>query len=114
MGNLVFVDEPVGVYRLHSGGLVSTLEVHSKLDAIEGFYRRMAEVLEPDVARSARSGCSRYFFEWSKRYLMEGDVALARSCLLRSLRSGGFGHGTPRRDIAKLGLRLIASSALRT
>jgi glycosyltransferase involved in cell wall biosynthesis len=113
VGNLAFVDETVGVYRLHSGGLVSGLQGRSKFDLMEGFYRRMAEVMEPATVRSVRRGCSRYFFEWSKRYLAEGDVACARSCLLRCLRSGGFGRGSRRRDIVKLGLRVLASSVSR-
>ncbi|RWF44136.1 MAG: glycosyltransferase [Mesorhizobium sp.] len=113
-GDLAFVDEVAGVYRLHPGGLISALPNRPKLDAIEGFYRRMAQVMDTQGANSARGGCSRYFYEWSMRYLVEGDLPSARSCFLRSLRGGGIGREVSKHDFAGLGLRLLKSSVLRT
>ncbi|MER8727302.1 glycosyltransferase [Mesorhizobium sp. M1027] len=110
--DLAFVDEVAGVYRLYPGGLISALPNRPKLDAIEGFYRRMAQVMDTQVANSARGGCSRYFYEWSMRYLVEGDLPSARSCFLRSLRSGGIGRDVDKRDIVRLGLHLLKSSVL--
>ncbi|TIW75177.1 MAG: glycosyltransferase [Mesorhizobium sp.] len=112
--DLAFVDEVAGVYRLHPGGLISALPNRPKLDAIEGFYRRMAQVMDTQGANSARGGCSRYFYEWSMRYLIEGDLPSARSCFLRSLRGGGIGREVSKHDFAGLGLRLLKSSVLRT
>jgi hypothetical protein len=100
-----------GIYRLHPGGFLSALPSRLRLGVIEGFYRRMANVMDADGAKLASGGCSRYFYEWSKQYLTEGDVRSARSCFLRCLRSGG-GHSVPKRDIARLGLHLLKSSVL--
>jgi glycosyltransferase involved in cell wall biosynthesis len=109
--DLAFVDKVAGVYRLHPGGLVSALPSRPRLDMIEGFYRRMANVMDAHRAKFARGGCSRYFYEWSKRYLTEGDVPSATSCFLRCLRSGG-GDTVPTGDIARLGLHLLKASVL--
>jgi glycosyltransferase involved in cell wall biosynthesis len=111
-GDLAFVNEVVGVYRLHGAGLFSALPDRSKLDAIEGFYRRMISVLEPSDALSARGGYSRYFFDWSKRSLADGDLASARSCFRRSLRGGGVGRTVSRREALQLGLQLFRATAV--
>ena len=113
-GNLAFVDEVVGVYRLHGAGFFSALPDRSKLDAIEGFYRRMISVLDPSDALSAHGGYSRYFFDWSKQYLADGDLASARSCFRRSLRGGGLGRTVSRRDAFRLGLQLLRGVAVPT
>jgi glycosyltransferase involved in cell wall biosynthesis len=110
--DLAFVDEVAAIYRHHPGGQVSALASGPRLDMIEGFYRRMAQVMDTQGANSARGGCSRYFYEWSMRYLVEGDLPSARSCFLRSLRGGGIGRDVPKRDIARLGLHLLKSSVL--
>ncbi|MBZ9985014.1 MULTISPECIES: glycosyltransferase [unclassified Mesorhizobium] len=110
--DLAFVDEVAGIYRLHPGGLVSALPSPLRLDAIEGFYRRMANVMDARGAQFARGGCSRYFYEWSKQYLNGGDLPSARSCFLRLLRSGTGGNNVPKRDIARLALLLLKSSVL--
>ena len=112
MGNLAFVDEIVGVYRLHAGGLVSTLPNKSKLDVIEGFYRRMIAVLKPQDAKAARGGCFRYFFDWAKQYLEGGDIPSAKSCYFRCIRCGA-GLAIPKREAIWLGLQLLKASVLK-
>ena len=81
VGKLAFVDEVVGIYRLHPGGLFSNLPDRAKLDAIEMFYQRMMRVMEPFHAAAARSARSRYFFDYANRYLEIGDLKLAGSAL---------------------------------
>lgn len=88
-GPIAFVDEPVGGYRLHPGGMFSSLPGREKLDRIEGFYQRMRAAVPPDQHRTARTGASRYFLEWAEVYVERGETAMARDCLLRSLRAGG-------------------------
>jgi glycosyltransferase involved in cell wall biosynthesis len=109
-GELAFLDEVSGVYRLHDGGAFSGRSVKAKLDTVEAFYRRLASVAPPPLDRAARGGCSRYFFEWARACLASGDLALARSCFRRSLRGGGVGRTVPRRDALRLGLRLLDRS----
>ncbi|MBA4010574.1 MAG: hypothetical protein C0481_01785 [Phenylobacterium sp.] len=95
-GPIAFVDEPIGGYRLHSGGMFSSLPGQEKLDRIEGFYRRMRAVSPPSQQRAARGGASRYFFEWAEVYAERGETAMARDCLWRALRAGGARQLSPR------------------
>ncbi len=96
-GPIAFVDELVGGYRLHPGGMFSSLPGGEKLDRIEGFYRRMRAVVPPDQRRAARAGATRYFFDWAEVYAGRGEVRMARDCLWRALRAGGVGRLGARR-----------------
>lgn len=96
-GPIAFVDEPVGAYRLHPGGMFSSLPGEGRLDRIEGFYRRMGAVVPPDQRRAARAGASRYFFDWAEVYAERGETRMARDCLRRALRAGGVGQLGARR-----------------
>ena len=109
-GDLAFVDDPVGVYRLHEGGLVSSLDGRSKAEMVEGFYRRMSSVLDPAGAAAARAGCARYFVDWAERLAEEGEVRGALSCLRRAMRTGGVGRGTARRDMFRVGAEILKSA----
>ena len=109
-GDLAFEDEVTAVYRLHDGGAFSSQSTVAKHAAVEGFYRRLARVGGSRLATAARGGCSRYFFDWAKAYLAEGDLALARSCFRRSLLGGGLGCTVSPREMLKLGARLAAAS----
>jgi glycosyltransferase involved in cell wall biosynthesis len=112
-GNLAFIDQIVGIYRLHAGGLVSALPSQSRLDIIERYYRHMIAVLTPPDAVNARGGCSRYFFDWAKQYLEGGDIPLAKSCFFRCLRGGGVGLTVSKTDVILLGLQLLRAAMLR-
>lgn len=96
-GPIAFVDEPVGGYRLHAGGMFSSLPGREKLDRIEGFYRRMRGVAPADQRRTARAGASRYFLDWAEVYADRGETPTARNCLWRALRAGGVGQLGARR-----------------
>ncbi len=112
-GDLAFVDEVVGVYRLHAASEFSSQPTATRLDAVQGFYRRLAKCAPPPLAKAARGGCSRYFFDWSEAYLAQGDLALARSCFRRSLLGGGLGRTVPRRAALRMGARLLRRSIAR-
>jgi glycosyltransferase involved in cell wall biosynthesis len=111
-GKLAFVDDVVGIYRLHAGGLFSSLPDKAKLDTVEAFYHRMSRVMEPFSAAAARAACSRYFFDWAKQYLDAGDFNFARDCFWRSLRGGGIGQSVSRWEAVRLSLRLLSPISL--
>ena len=112
-GDIAYIDEIVGVYRIHAGGLVSSRPDQSRLDLIERFYRRMIALMPCPDSTYARGGYCRYFYDWSKQYFKNGDIPLARSSLLRCVRSGGAGLTVSRRDMLQLGLQLLKSMASR-
>ena len=105
-GPLAFQDEVVGVYRLHGGGLFSSLPSRSKLDATARFYRRMDAALGGRARDRKRAGATRYFFEWAVAYADEGDRSMARHCLALSLRAGGVGRAVSRREWARCARRV--------
>lgn len=111
-GQLAFVDEPVGVYRLHEGGQVSLKTETEKLDVIEGFYRQVARNAQPPLDEAARGGCSKYFFGWSEEFARRGEVGLARDCLRRSLLGGGLGRTIGLRQAVAMGARLFRMTVL--
>jgi hypothetical protein len=109
-GDLAFVDEVVGVYRLHEGGEFSRQSDAAKLKAIAGFYRRIARSAGPPVAEAARSGCSRFFFDWAKVHSAAGEIALARRCLRWSVTGGGLGRSVQPREVLRLAAKLARQS----
>jgi glycosyltransferase involved in cell wall biosynthesis len=111
-GDLRFEDEISGVYRLHEGGEFSSQSTVAKHAAVESFYRRLARVGDARLATAAGGGCSRYFLEWAKTYLKEGDLTLARSCFRRSLFGGGLGHTVAPREMLRLGAKLALASVV--
>jgi glycosyltransferase involved in cell wall biosynthesis len=109
-GELAFVDEVVGVYRLHDGGAMSSRMRSDRLDAVEAFYRRLSSNAPRPLARAARRGAARYFFDWAKAHLAEGEVGLARSCFRRSLACGGLDLTVTPHERLRLGWRLARTS----
>lgn len=97
-GDLMFIDEPVGAYRVHEGGEFSGLTRKDKLLQIASFYRQMSRVEEGRWADMARRGASLYFLGEAGRFLGEGDQAMARLCARLAFQAGGVGQSVPWRD----------------
>ncbi len=109
-GRLDFVDEPVGVYRVHSGGLYSQLAPAARLDAVERFYRHMIRSAGPRFARAARRGGTRFFLDWAEQYLSAGDLADGWRCLRRGLSLAGLGAASPRGQAVRVAGGLLRRS----
>ena len=101
-GDLLFVDEPVGAYRVHGGGEVSGLPQKDRLLLIARFYRQMEAVDGGRWADMARNGASLYFAGQAGAFLRGGDKGMARLCARLALLGGGVGQSVPWR--AWLGL----------
>ena len=100
-GRIGYVDRTLGAYRLHDGGLFSTLGEREKLEANAHFYRRLracsSRALAAEVARGQRD----YFSGWAEEFRRRGD----RRMLLRCLRwawSGRLGAVPPGRWVLPL------------
>jgi glycosyltransferase involved in cell wall biosynthesis len=94
-GDLLFVDEPVGAYRVHGGGEVSGLPEKDKLLVIARFYDQMSEVDGGRWAEMARRGASLYFAGQASRFIGESDKAMARFCARLAFQAGGVGQSVP-------------------
>jgi glycosyltransferase involved in cell wall biosynthesis len=100
-GGIGYLDRALGAYRLHDGGLFSTLGEREKLEANAHFYRRLracsSRALAAEVARGQRD----YFSGWAEEFRRRGD----RRMLLRCLRwawSGRLGAVPPGRWVLPL------------
>ncbi len=94
-GDLLFFDEAVAGYRLHSGGEVSGLARKEQLLVINRFYRQMASVEEGRWSDLARRGASLYFAGQARRFIREDDKSVARLCARLAFQAGGIGRSVP-------------------
>lgn len=91
-GDIGYIPDVMGAYRLHDGGLYSPLTAAEKLRATDRFYRRMNERTEYRHDSVARRAHRRFFLDWAHEHLARREPALARLCVRLSL-----GYGMPRR-----------------
>ena len=93
-GRIGYIDRTLGAYRLHSGGLFSTLGEREKLEANADFYRRLrahsSAALATEIARGQRD----YFLGWAEEFRRRGDPRM----LLRCLRWAWAGRLGPARE----------------
>lgn len=106
-GAIGYVDEVMGVYRRHAGGLYSPLAEREKLEATGAFYEAMRRNLGGRHEKLIRHAAFRYFYDWAEEYERRGDVAAARACLRRSV--AGQRAGALRRlpELTRFWLRLL-------
>jgi glycosyltransferase involved in cell wall biosynthesis len=79
-GSIGYLNEVMGIYRLHSGGLYSSLNEGRKLASTFRFYQAMNTHLGKRYDRIAGEASSKYFYDWAREYLRKGDVRRARYC----------------------------------
>lgn len=105
-GPIGYVDEVMGVYRHHAGGLYSSLDERAKLETTARFYSVMDRNFGGRYRSAIREARFRYFLDWAVEYERRGEADLARDCLRRSVSDwpGGGALGLPR--LGRLWLRL--------
>ena len=67
-GRIGYLDQTLGVYRLHSGGLYSTLSERQKLEANVDFYRRLRACSSAALAAEVARGQCDYFLGWAEEF----------------------------------------------
>lgn len=94
-GDIAFLPEPLGLYRLHSEGAFSPLSRPAKLDTIDEVYRRINEGTAFRHDRALRRGRWRFFLGMAEAYAASEEPDLARHCLgkLRADPSAGLRAG---------------------
>ena len=80
-GRIGYLDRTLGAYRLHAGGLFSTLGEREKLEANADFYRRLRacspRALAAEVARGRRDSPP----GWAAEFRRRGDRRMLLRCL---------------------------------
>ena len=94
-GQIGYLDQTFSVYRLHGGGLFSTLGEREKLEANADFYRRLRAYSSGALATEIARGQRDYFLGWAEEFRRRGDRRMQLRCLrwawsgrLRTVRAG--------------------------
>jgi len=80
-GRIGYLDRKLGAYRLHGGGLFSTLGEREKLEANADFYRRLRAFSPGPLAAEVARGQRDYFFGWAEEFRRRGDRRMLLRCL---------------------------------
>lgn len=80
-GRIGYLDRTLGAYRLHGGGLFSTLGEREKLEANADFYRRLRACSSGALAAEVARGPRDYFLGWAEEFRRRGDRRMLLRCL---------------------------------
>jgi glycosyltransferase involved in cell wall biosynthesis len=111
-GAIGYLNEVMGVYRHHSGGLYSPFSEERKLQETLRFLETMNRNLEYRHDRLARTAISKYFVEWAEEYLARGDVARARACFRTALTRRPWNRHVSLGRLWRLAARLYRPGAM--
>ena len=110
-GAIGYLDEVMGVYRYHAGGLYSPFTEEQKLAETRQFYDTMNRNLGYRHDALARAAMSNYFVEWAEEYSARGRLAQARACLRTALGGKPLSRHVSLGRLWKLGWALYGPGA---
>lgn len=106
-GRIGYIDRTLSAYRLHDGGVFSTLDEHEKLEVQADFYSQLRACssgsLRGEVARGQRD----FFLAWAGEFRRRGDRGMWLRCLHWAWR-GGIRHVRPTRPLRRMAQRVVA------
>jgi glycosyltransferase involved in cell wall biosynthesis len=97
-GRIGYLDRTFGTYRLHSGGMFSTLGERDKLEANADFYRQLRSCFSGGLAAEIARGQRDYFLGWAEEFRRRGNRRMQLRCL-RWAWSGGLGAVRAGREV---------------
>jgi glycosyltransferase involved in cell wall biosynthesis len=103
-GKLGYIDEVMGVYRYHSGGLYSPFSETKKQEETLKFYRTMNRNLNYRYNKIVKAAISRYFFEWAEEYEERRDIEKMKACLKTCLLGNPFNPFIPKKKLIRMWL----------
>jgi hypothetical protein len=105
-GHIGYIDEVMGVYRHHRGGLYSPFSRAKKLDETLKFYRVMNRNLNYKYNKQVKTAISKYFFEWAEEYYVRQELPRARACYRICLTARPMNKFISPQKLLVLGLKL--------
>lgn len=111
-GAIGYINEVLGVYRYHGGGLYSPHGEAEKQDKTLNFYRVMNANFHYQYNTLVGTAISKYFAEWAEEYQKRGDIASARRCFRRCLEGTPVNKYVSRSRLLRLGAKLYAPGLL--
>ena len=86
-GPIAYLDEVMGVYRVHAGGMWSRLTSIARLEGMLDFYRRLDAALGFQHSARLRRVAAKYERDLAFLYEAADELEKARAAALRALRS---------------------------
>jgi glycosyltransferase involved in cell wall biosynthesis len=121
-GKVGYIDEQMSIYRVHGGGMWSSLPRAARLREIIEFYSRIYDWIPPLPRRVVDQRRAKAYLELSRLSSQSGDPRASLSCLAHAARGYAVCGQAPLLELAiaaagvgKLGLRrafAVASKAL--
>lgn len=111
-GDIGYLDEVLGVYRYHSGGLYSQFDQWEKLEKTRDFYLKMNSNLDYRYDKLVRSSLSNYFFEWAEEYARRRELARAWHCFRQYLGGRPINEHISMKRLLSLLARLLLPGSL--
>lgn len=103
-GKIGYIDEVMGMYRYHPGGLYSPFSETRKQQETLKFYHTMNKNLNYRYDRIVKAAISKYFFEWAEEYRARGDFEKMKSCLKACLSGNPFSPLIPKKKLFRMWL----------
>jgi len=107
-GRIGYIDEPMGMYRQHPGGMYSMSSTVHKLNVAIEMLRRFRCALDRRYRRVISQSLSSYYRRLALEQLERGDGAAARAAAAQALKEGGCPIGAiPSLSVLKTCLRTV-------
>ncbi len=84
-GKVGYINEVMGIYRYHDGGLYSKLSESQKLEETARFYETMNSNTNFRYERVIDAAIFSYFLGWAKEYARRGALNEAKDCFKKCL-----------------------------
>jgi len=107
-GDIGYIDEPMGVYRQHPGGVYSAQDQAAKLRIAVDTLRRLCCVVPREHRSKARLSLCDAYCRLAWEYCDQGRYDKARQCVSECLREVRPGLSTPVRRLMATALRAHA------
>ena len=105
-GKIGYINEIMGVYRYHKGGLYSPCSEAQKLEETLKFYNNMNRNMDFMYTKIINSAISKYFFEWAEEYMSRNDLGRAKACYKTCLQGRPFNKFISLKHLIRMGIKL--------
>jgi glycosyltransferase involved in cell wall biosynthesis len=103
-GKIGYIDEVMGIYRYHPGGVYSPFTETQKHEITLKFYRTINKNLNYRYDKVINTAISTYFFEWAEEYKDRGDIDKMKACLRACMSGNPWNSFIPKRKLIRMWL----------
>jgi glycosyltransferase involved in cell wall biosynthesis len=112
LGNIGYIDEVMAAYRVHRGGVFSSLDEVARLEAVLGWRERIVDWVDGQYRQLMTASIVGCYYKLARLYGEKGDLARARAYFRRFVLVSLIYRQVWLRTILGLGLKLYAGRSL--